>query len=41
MTYATTLHDVDDTPALAVLDNLSGGERGEPLVGLVDRAKGC
>jgi hypothetical protein len=37
MTYATIPHDVDDTAALAVLDNL---RRGEPLIGLVDRAKG-
>lgn len=40
MTYATTPHDVDDTAALADLENLRRGERGESLSGLVDRAKG-
>lgn len=40
MTYATTPHEVDDTAALADADNLRRGERGEPLSGLVDRAKG-
>ena len=40
MTYATTAHEVDDTAVLADADNLRRGKRGEPLSGLVDRAKG-